>query len=58
MDVLNFRHCRQHDTYYVVECPACFLEYFRQRERQTGEAEIVPLQHLAHLAHTSYPVVP
>jgi hypothetical protein len=58
MNRFTYRLCHQHDTYYVVECPACFLAYFRQRERQTGEAEIVPLQHVAYLASTSYPVVP
>lgn len=58
MDVLTYRHCRQHDTYYMKACPECFLAYLRQRERQTGEAEIVPLRHVAYLARTSYPVVP
>ncbi len=58
MNPFLFRLCHQHDTYYIAECPGCFLEYFRQRQRQTGEAEIVPLKHLAYLAHTSYPVVP
>jgi hypothetical protein len=58
MNPFLYRLCRQHDTYYIHACPACFLEYYRQRERQTGEAEVVDLRAVAYLAHTSYPMVP
>lgn len=53
MEVLNYRLCKEHGTYYLHACPACYLADMRRVEIRTRHPEPIDVRGLAYLRRTS-----